>query len=97
VNKVIGSVFGVAYVALLWRLTIEKIKIVILVSLCFCQKNKELNERVKKDSVQVRTERVERDLVQVPTTYDFISWFQAGQCLFCLMSQKLCWGYFAIS
>jgi len=78
----------------------EKITVVVT---CFCfmvllpkTQRVTVHEKVKQDLVQVRTERVERDLVQVTRTYDSVSSFQAWYCLLYLMRQKLCLGYFAL-
>jgi len=48
----------------------------VLVSLCLYLNHKELNKKVIHDLVQVRAERVKRDLVQMRTTYDSIYLFQ---------------------
>jgi len=66
----------VAYRSLFWQANSLSEKITVVASLCLCLKRKELNEKDKQYLVQVRVEKAERDLVQVKTTYDSISWFQ---------------------
>jgi len=71
VNKVVWSAFHVAYVSSSMEASKRKDNntVVVLVSLCLWLKHKVLkNDKVVLYLVQVRTERVEWDFVQVTTT-----------------------------